>query len=235
MGAEMSRDETLPEGIDTQEVRDLIRKRWTQDEVLKDENNSHQGDIYKTTQKSSNIILASQIFNQFVMSERDKLNVLEIMSGNCAASEIFRMCNQYIRTMVSTDIIDYETRKQIDGIVFERRDPIDAIERFGREADVLLVISPPPASKEFMDTENFCGYADYYAYHDFIEQTLEGETKYIVVVGELGASDGSIGTYKYLTEHPYLTLKVREILEESSNGFGGLIQKEIFIFEIDKY
>jgi len=60
----------------------------------------------------------------------------------------------------------------------------------------------------------------------------EVNTKYIIFIGELGASDGSEGMYKYLTLHPRLKTVVREILSNGNGLIGGPIIKEVFVFEI---
>jgi len=86
------------------------------------------------------------------------------------------------------------------------------------------LISPVPSSD---------GYADYFACKDFIDQTREGEKKYIIFVGELGAGDGTQGMYTYLMNNPFLITKVKqEILNEETGRFK--VIKEVFIFLINK-
>ncbi len=81
-----------------------------------------------------------------------------------------------------------------------------------------------------------CGFGDYYACHDFILQTLSQsaipQQKFIIFVGELGASYGTEGMYKYMLDHPNLNLILRHIILFTKDVFGGNCEKELFIFEI---
>ena len=99
------------------------------------------------------------------------------------------------------------------------------------------MISPSPYSN-FEQSDNTSkydlGYGDYYACHDYIEQTKKGNRRYIIIIGELGASDGSEGIYKYMIEHPSLKIAYRIMLISCFDIFGGPLEKELFIFEINK-
>ena len=100
------------------------------------------------------------------------------------------------------------------------------------------MISPPPTrppeSEELLERmDEAVGLADYYACNEYIKQTGEGDNheKYIIIVGELGAGDGTVGIYKYLMEHPNLKLiHINRILFETSQSWGAKI-KEVYIFK----
>ena len=93
------------------------------------------------------------------------------------------------------------------------------------------MICPPPGS---IDTENFVGscYGDYFACKKFIA-TKKGENKYIIFVGELGASDGSDGMYLYMLTHTRLKLLGRKMIQKGLDNFGGPLEKEVFLFLIN--
>jgi len=75
-------------------------------------------------------------------------------------------------------------------------------------------------------------YGDYFACRDFIKN-IDRE-KYIVFIGELGASDGSEGMYLYLLEKPMLTCSSRIMIYLGKDSFGGNLEKELFIFKTKK-
>jgi hypothetical protein len=86
------------------------------------------------------------------------------------------------------------------------------------------MISPPPVTE---DAAN--GYGDYFAVKKWLELPISN--KYIIFVGELGASDGSTGMYKYMLNHPKLKLVVRSMIYLGKDIFDGKCEKELFIFE----
>jgi hypothetical protein len=55
--------------------------------------------------------------------------------------------------------------------------------------------------------------------------------KYIIFVGELGASDGSSGMYLYMLHNTIWKLEIRETISDVPDVFGGIIEKEVFIFK----
>lgn len=127
-------------------------------------------------------------------------NVLEIMAGNCVASGIIK------------PYIDHE--KWICTDLFapsEELDAIEAVEKYGEWADVLMIISPPPYSQHTNENGTLIfngGYGDYFACKKFINKAKK--EKFIIILGELGAGDGTEGIYNYLLEHPKLKLITRE-------------------------
>lgn len=154
-----------------------------------------------------------------------KLSVLEVFAGNCVAGQVVY---NYLRvsSWLYTDIEKYH--RSVDP--FNQLDCVDAVRLFGPRADLLLMISPPYPDEVVGSTLNH-GYGDYYACKDFIDQTDSDKKKHIVFIGELGASDGSPGVYKYLLQHRRLKLSLRHLIYKTENAFGPL-EKELFVFDI---
>lgn len=177
------------------------------------------------------------------------LNILEVMSGNgeAAATIIPKLLEAGITISgyKSTDVISSPVRQDLDlgsndgepVFSFDQCDTIDAVIRHGEISNTLLMISPSPfsniTSEEKLDRTESVGYGDFYACHEYIKQTqqMEGNpNKFIIIVGELGAGDGTTGIYKYLMENPNLNLIYKNrILFESIPLFGAKI-KEVYIF-----
>jgi hypothetical protein len=169
--------------------------------------------------------------------------VLEIFAGNCCASLIVHnklqnlLNNNQIPNWICTDVVNYNNLPDLPtNMKFDELHSVDAVAQYGTHSNVLLLISPPPYSPPSNSPNDVdFGYGDYYACYDFIAQTLELETfvtKYIIIVGELGASDGSAGIYQYLTTHKNLNLVQRNMLDKGKDPFGGPVEKELFVFEI---
>ena len=179
------------------------------------------------------------------------LNILEVMSGNGEAAATFihvlRQAENTISGYKSTDITTSPVRQDLDlgynnrvpVFSFEECDTIDAVIRHGARSNTLLMISPPPfkniESEEDITGTELVGYGDFYACHEYIKQTQEmggNPEKYIIIIGELGVSDGTTGIYRYLTENPNLNLIYKNrILFETNPRFGAVI-KEVYIFKI---
>ena len=137
-------------------------------------------------------------------------------------------------------------------MVFSELSSVGAVTAYGLSSQILLMISPPPygidlRSKKIMDDKkgnlipdlpNFC---DYYACYDFIElytglmsKHKLNEPKYIIFIGNLGGSDGSMNMYSYLMNHPNLSLVKRKLLptyHQLSEHEDGR-DKELFIFKL---
>ena len=159
-----------------------------------------------------------------------------------------------IENWICTDIINHRSSfldapRFPSEMLFDQLNCVDAVEKYGKTCNVLLLISPPPYTERsvlnlyendqmgYSDKLKDLGYGDYYACKDFIKQTLENNTddvpKRIIFIGELGASDGSSGMYKFLMENNSLKLELRELLNGPNKDiFGGSIFKELFIFKI---
>ena len=83
----------------------------------------------------------------------------------------------------------------------------------------IFCLSPPPQNN----------YADYFCIREFEKMN---DTTLLIFIGELGASDGSDGLYKYLLlDTNYWKLDKREMLFLGKDMFDGNIEKELFIFK----
>lgn len=236
------REEQLDENVF--EKRSIIVKSWRPSYIKQLIPNQDQHDSDSSTLDQFTIERAAQFFSDY-LSELglNSLRVLEVMSGNCCASfsflnKIQEISPDLLSNWIASDIVHYQLCEDVNGIKnfkFVRYNTVDAVKRYGQTADLLLIISPMP-SGEIDDPDEYggFGFADIFAYDDFIKQTVIGKTKYIVVIGELGVSDGSPGSYYYLHNHPYLTCVYRKIILKGRNRYDGLVIKEIFIFEVKK-
>ena len=172
------------------------------------------------------IIKAAISTNECLSKFPINLTILEIMSGNCIASKEFYTRLKH-KHFICTDIIDYSSRNK--QLPFAQLNTVDAVAMYGQTANVLLLISPPPCCGKLKT-----GFADYLAYLDFINGTNINQIKFIVVVGELGRSDGTEGTYRFLMRHPNLKLIQYELLSKKPDCIGGFVKKELHIFIISK-
>ena len=215
-------DENADIPLNIEEERDGIISSWSEDNILKNSNNSIQF-TPKSTIDEIGLIKAGKYIDDFFVGEKNILNILDIMSGNGIASDyIFQILKPKIGRWISTDIIDFKKPK-LNEKQFYKLNTVDSIEKYGKICNVLLIISPIPGES----------YADYFACKDFIEQTKHDEKKYIIFIGELGRGDGTSGMYKYLLKHVKLnTLLEKEIYKYKNKGF--TINKKLYIFEIDK-
>lgn len=94
----------------------------------------------------------------------------------------------------------------------------EAVKEFEGRFDVLMFISPPPNM-----------YVDYYAIKEY-ELQKSDKKKIIIYIGELGASDGGAGMYKYMLENSYWKLAHRKEIDVWKDFIGGEVVKEVFVF-----
>lgn len=166
-----------------------------------------------------------------------QLKILDIMCGNGTSSSfVYDKIQNKISKWIMTDLFDWKKETLPEIFEFKQLNSVASVEEFGCDSNVLLLISPPPASY-YDKIEANVGFGDFFACKDFIEQTFknhnsDSNSKFIIFVGELGASDGTEGMYKYLTENDCLTLVHRKMLSQRRDMFGGACEKELFIFEI---
>ena len=192
-----------------------------------------------------------------------ELKILEVMCGNGEATKYFLepilASGINVSKLVQTDIIDVNTHtknditrpiiENIENQSFEALNTIDAVKKYGAESNVLLMFSPPPFSawkiqnkKSLEDFKEPIGLADFYACHDYIKQARETnvEDKFIIIIGELGHSDGTCNIDKYLMNNPYLELLVRNKVLEWNSSYPyyqeehGMVYKQLYIFKIKK-
>ena len=222
MGVELSRVATLPESID--QMYEECVKVWMSDKQKMDKLN--QCTENNSTLKSEIIEKAGKFAGEFFNSlPSHSVNILDIFSGNGVASKIFfdsfmNYCSKIDTTIICTDLNDFSDQINKNACdVNYSINSVDAINLYGPNANILMMISPPPTQAN--------NYADYFAIREW---TKLSNSQYIIFVGELGASDGSEGLYKYLMEHPEWNLVLRQMLKLSIDMFGGNVEKELFIF-----
>lgn len=226
MGLESSRSKPIPSDIDSFESQ--LKEQWHKTHMM-DTNNSNQG-IYKSLEGRQGeymSIVGTSVRDFFEANKINDVKILEVMAGNCLSSlAIESVISKYISSWTRTDIGDYSKSSV-------QMDTIDAVKTYGDESNLLLLVSPPPGTFGPLDGESVAYYGDYFACKKFIE-TKKDSDKYIIFVGELGASDGSEGMYRYLLEHPRLRLSKRKLMLENQKDFmGGPLELELFIFLIN--
>jgi len=232
MGGRSSQEDSLPQDIDDPAVMQRIAKSW---EKIAESKHSRP-DAFTSEEHQVKIaallamVFSSQETNK-ARKQRTKLKVLEVFSGNGASS---RECEASLEKQLSE-------WKRTDAIFGEcKMHALEAVTQFGAEANILLMFRPPPASRAFYEAETRAGrekmgdegYGDYYACRAFIAHARSHPEldKWIVFYGELGASDGSVGMYKYLLEHPHLVLQYRQEISVERDPLGEPFRRELFIF-----
>jgi hypothetical protein len=222
MGVESSRVASLPESID--QMYDECVRTWMSEEQKMDKLN--QCVENKSTLGSQTIEKAGKFAGEYFNSlPSHSVNILDIFSGNGVASKIFmdsfmNHCGKIDTTIICTDLNDFSLQVNTNACaVHYSTNSVDAIDLYGPNANILMMISPPPTKANH--------YADYFAIHKW---TKLSNSQYIIFVGELGASDGSEGLYKYLLEHPKWKLVLRQMLDLGIDMFGGNVEKELFVF-----
>lgn len=240
MGAEISRKQNMPDNIDSFESK--IKKSWNKESITSDVNNSNQ---YKLIPPRDEMI--TKCGNEIVQTFQElnlgrKESVLEIMSGNCIVSKLLYDKLEPIidpnGDYICSDVVSYSPAEYLDIYPFEfvKMNSVQAVEKYGKNSTLLMLVAPPPCPScigingEYAET---IGYGDYFACRNYIQQTKEMDnvTKFIIFYGELGASDGSSGMYKYMMEHESLDL-IKRIVVFDEFGVVDRVVKELFIFKI---
>jgi hypothetical protein len=165
----------------------------------------------KTTFLSKGILIDASIeLNTFIREQKiTKLNILEVFAGTGEASSL--LLKHIPMTIIKTDIAEFSGIEQLNAE--------DAVCKYKDSGvNTLLMISPPPGHI----------YGDYFCIKKW--STCDN-AKYIIFVGELGASDGSEGLYKYLMEHKIWKLIHRTEISKSPDILpGSWVIKELFVF-----
>lgn len=159
------------------------------------------------------LIKANEYLRQMCREEWSSMTILEVCAGNGLASGILLQGIDYER-IIKTDLFPPDPVVQsVAGLSpIEKLASEEAVRKY-RDAKVLLLISPPPMCT-----------ADYLAIREF-----EGDV--IIYVGELGASDGSEGMYRYLMDHPIFALTHEFLIYRAIDPFGGNCDKKLYIFQ----
>lgn len=156
------------------------------------------------------LIVASMLLNKFLKdNEISNLNILEVFAGTGEASSL--LLENVTASIKKTDIAEFTGIEQLNAE--------DAVIKYHASGlNTLLMISPPPGHI----------YGDYFCIEKW---SLCPTAKYIIFVGELGASDGSEGLYKYLMEHSIWKLVYRSEFSKTPDIMpGNWVIKELFVF-----
>ena len=229
MGLDFAREAEYPENINDLVVRDNIIKGLNHIVIMNSKLNLTQKS-FKSSLSNDILILARKYMIEYFKSRSPKsLKLLEIMSGNRISSDILSEQMQF-SNWITTDICSFDSSSNLP---FDQLNSINAVNKYGSDSNILLLVAPMPASPSINDDQQRCwAYADYYACHDFIEQKSDLNDRYIIFIGELGASDGTTGMYKYLNDHEKLQLELRKMLQTERDIFNGPVEKEIFIYKL---
>lgn len=232
---EDSRAVVLPPGLDSPEFKERMINAWKEKIINKVVVNNHQEDSGLPTLRIDIVIKAGKILSDLLLREnKNDITILEIMSGNCSGSRILLNTLNKNRTIIkkwiSTDIIDFTKNIKEKELEFYKINGLDAVNKFNSEAEILLVMCPPP-NKIVMDGYlNPMALCDYYSIVDFTDLN-PNKHKLIVFIGELGSSSGTEGMYNFMLTNTKIKMLHREILISGYNQYG-IVEMEIFIFEV---
>ena len=76
---------------------------------------------------------------------------------------------------------------------------------------------------------------DYFALCEYIREIsneIEGQPRFFVFIGELGAYDGTTGMYIFVTNHPKLKELHRSVIYDDDDLQGGRVTRELFIYQL---
>ncbi len=155
--------------------------------------------------------ILKKIFETF----ENPVNILEVGCGNGYKSNIIANI-EGVGSLKATDIHRYKnTFYEVEIASSEV-----AVRNYVGCIDILLLISPPP-NDTFMD---------YYAIKEY-EIRDQSRPKFLLFLGEMGASDGSTGIYKYLMEDSGWKL-----LERKTYFYEAIfeIRREVFFFKFQE-
>lgn len=173
--------------------------------------------------------------------EKCNFRILDSFAGNGIASKIIhdeirsglvqsKKNEKYEFRYIATDIQE-ELNKKLTLRSFNVEFPLDciqAIEKY-QDSNVLLIVSPPPSSwtPDGNEGSEPTGFADYFA----VKKWTELNKPILIMIGEIGLSDGTKGMYQFMMNHKNWKLYKRSVLAAKNDLFGNYVQKEIFIFE----
>lgn len=249
MGLNESRNANLPEDIDANQAQ--YEKSWVPkvvSEIGVNKSKYGQSTLSPQTLEIAGEHLAKYL-EKYILLCNPNVKILEPFAGNGVGSKIiYDKLSEKIPHIVlkSTDLQDLSeyTNHNSHPVEFGINS-VETIRKYdGDKYNILMMISPPPSQTQpkvktiqppsppvipLECQDYFSGYGDYFAIREW-EKSLNSEL--LVFVGELGASDGSEGLYKYLIKNnPIWELVFRTIIYSGTDIFGGAIEKEIFIFK----
>lgn len=195
------------------------------------ETNEFEGTICKTYMRR----VKRYLLDFFGKHPKLRVDILEIGGGNGfntklvfdSLSELGSLDVPKEFKLISTDLFEYETKYyQVESDILSH----EAVKKYSGQFNILLMISP------MYNSHGVYSYMDYYAIKEF-ELIDMKEIKYIIFIGELGASDGTVGMYKYMLESSYWRLIYRNkvnVCEQCIDDYYcdyDNIEKEFFIFD----
>ncbi len=169
--------------------------------------------VNKENSGTTNITPALSIINMVFKSFKHELNILEVGSGNGFNTSMVSNLDN-IKSLTATDMLKYENTYYC----IEQKLSHIAVQEYEEEIDILLMISPPPM-----------GLMDYYAIKEY-EIKNQKRTKYLMFLGELGASDGSEGIYHYLMKGSEWRLLHEQSYHVGVDIYGGQCIKKVYFF-----
>lgn len=238
MGLTESRQALLPDNID--EKYDFFKEHWSgkyfSSQVIstKWEN--------KPNLSKHVIVKASKLMVEYFNTNKDlisQIKIIEPFAGNGIASGIiYRKLIEYFPDTIlkSTDIQDpTDLTDELAHPVEHGINSVDTIEKYKNDGfNVLMMISPPPSHNINMFDPSkekiMIGYGDYFALKKFFQTE---SAQLFIFIGELGASDGSLGMYKYLMDNnPNWKLDREYSLEYKEDPYcDGYIERDLYIFK----
>ncbi len=129
-----------------------------------------------------NISKCLPIIQEILLEFQHSLVILEVGSGNGFNSSLISTLKN-IKCLTATDMLVYQPSFYKTNKALSHH----AVQEHKADIDVLLLVSPPP-NQNFMD---------YYAIKEY-ELKPQKKVKHLMILGELGAGDGSTGIYFYL-------------------------------------
>lgn len=146
------------------------------------------------------------------------IDILEVGSGNGFNTNIIAKLKN-INSLTASDVVVYEkSYYDVKNMLSH-----DAVKAYPGNIDMLLMVSPPPE-----------GFMDYYAIKEY-ELKLQKNPKYLMILGELGASDGTDGIYQYLisgTQSDWSLISKHDF-SKKTDIFGGDCTKSVYFFKLN--
>lgn len=230
----------LLDGIDDWE--DICRANWSKycDQNMANHLTSDSATLPDFAMKKAGEEIA-RYFKCTNRKSRSKCNfrILDSFAGNGIASKIIHdeiysglaQCKKnekYDFRYIATDIQE-ELNKKMSSRSFDVEFPLDCIQAIEKypDSNVLLIVSPPPSSWTPDEGTEPSGFADYFA----VKKWTELNKPILILIGEIGMSDGTKGMYQFMMNHKTWKLYKRTELAAKNDLFGNYVVKEIFIFE----
>ena len=198
-----------------QVTNNMKLKFWEDPDYLKHCSNC-QNENTGTYNIQTTIPFLQKYFKLIELNMGHKLTILDVGSGNGYNTNLLATTFTDIK-FIATDMQKFEpSYYPIEKILSH-----NAVNKYGALVDIIMLISPPCT-----------GFMDYYAIKHY-ENISSKKEKYLIIIGELGASDGSEGMYDYLVHKNSWNLINRDIFYEYIDMFGNEMIKEVFLFKLN--